>query len=417
MTEKWTLKNRVALLQMLPYDLWNRTGLKRYDQIYLKNTNPRHANYQLIVEKTSIELDLEELFLQKNEIVTDKPDQKIPIITLESRSLLPWSKSLTGRGSLSIPGVLLKHPDKFIYDDDSDQEGDSDLDPITFFRATASPAAQKLARYLAAVPLTLPLMRLVQRVLLPETRQIHLAEVLLSKLVKLGSEAAEKLFENQDGIYYDFVDDVRNRLLRDNYLSETVSIMDTVFRELSVFIDKHTGKTISFQAIVGNPLLLDDVSINEKKYLFASISVDVLGTLGGKYSRVAERIKLHYGKRTAKPIQEESKEEFLTSDFFIGRSAELDTIRTFIESDNASRLLCLHTNGEGGLGKTQLLLRVRSSYQKYEDKVVIWHQLIDFYHLDMQRKMGLIEAIAKQLDLTETLVDIDKYRRKSISSG
>ncbi|CAK8717425.1 hypothetical protein KKHLCK_06580 [Candidatus Electrothrix laxa] len=301
MTEEWTLKNRVALLQMLPYDLWNRTGLKRYDQVYLKNTNPHYANCRFFVEKTSIELELEELsFPNTPEEKRDEAVQKIPIITLESRSLLPWAKMLTGRGGVSIPGVLLQHPDNLIYEDEdnSDRKGDSKVDPITVFRATASPAAQKLARYLAAVPLTLPIMRLVQRVLLPETQQLHLAEVLLSKLVKPNAEKTENLFENPIDIQYEFVGGIRNKLLRDNYLSETVSIMDTVFRELSVFIDKNTGKPISFQAIVGNPLLLDNISVDENKQAFASISVEVLSGLGGKYTQLSQKIKSYFTKNS-----------------------------------------------------------------------------------------------------------------------
>ena len=296
-SEEWSLKNRVTLLQMLPYDLWNRTGLKKYDQVYLRNTNPHHTNDRFLIEKTSINFGLEDLLPKRNSKEKYKQDQKIPIITLESRSLFPWSKSLIGHGGLSIPGVLLQHPDKLIYEEHSEPEMDSQLDPVTVFRATASPEAYKLARYLAAVPLTLPIMRLVQRVLLPETRQIHLAEVILSRLVKIRSETARNLFVNQHGIYYDFVDDIRNRLLRDNYLSETVSVMDTVFRELSVFIDKNTGMPISFQAIVGNPLLINDVLIDDDKHPFASVSVEVLSALGGKYTHLSKVIKSHFAKK------------------------------------------------------------------------------------------------------------------------
>jgi hypothetical protein len=54
---------------------------------------------------------------------------------------------------------------------------------LQVFQATVSPLARQLAGYLAAAPLSRPVMRLVQRVMLPESRQVHLAEVFLSGLL------------------------------------------------------------------------------------------------------------------------------------------------------------------------------------------------------------------------------------------
>jgi hypothetical protein len=44
---------------------------------------------------------------------------------------------------------------------------------LQVFQATVSPLARQLAGYLAAAPLSRPVMRLVQRVMLPESRQVH----------------------------------------------------------------------------------------------------------------------------------------------------------------------------------------------------------------------------------------------------
>ncbi|MDU9051146.1 MAG: tetratricopeptide repeat protein [Candidatus Electrothrix sp. Rat3] len=107
--------------------------------------------------------------------------------------------------------------------------------------------------------------------------------------------------------------------------------------------------------------------------------------------------------------------EYVRSDIFVGRTEEQDAVHSFIQSDNNSRLLCIYSSGEGGFGKTQLLLQVRAAYRQEEENIVVGHQLIDFYHLDMQRKIGVIEALARQLDLTESLHLIAEYRQKSIS--
>lgn len=108
--------------------------------------------------------------------------------------------------------------------------------------------------------------------------------------------------------------------------------------------------------------------------------------------------------------------EYVSSEIFVGRAEEQDTVYRFIQSENNSRLLCIHSDGEGGFGKTQLLLRIRAAYRKEEKNIVIGQQLIDFYHLDMQRKVGLFEALAKQLEVTESVDRIAAYRQKSISS-
>ncbi|WPD24230.1 MAG: hypothetical protein SD837_06650 [Candidatus Electrothrix scaldis] len=105
--------------------------------------------------------------------------------------------------------------------------------------------------------------------------------------------------------------------------------------------------------------------------------------------------------------------EYVSSNIFIGRTEELDTVHTFIQSENNSRLLCIHSNGGGGFGKTQLLLRVRDDYRKEEENIVVGQQLLDFYHLDMQRKVGVLESLAEQLDLTEPLSLITASRQKS----
>ena len=52
------------------------------------------------------------------------------------------------------------------------------------FRASVSPAAYRLAGYLSAAPLTLPVMRLVQESMMPDTGPAELAEFFLSGLLR-----------------------------------------------------------------------------------------------------------------------------------------------------------------------------------------------------------------------------------------
>jgi tetratricopeptide (TPR) repeat protein len=73
------------------------------------------------------------------------------------------------------------------------------------FRSTTSPGAAQLAVYLAAAPLFLPVMQLVQRTMLPDSGPAELSEVMLSGLLRRR--------EGTEGRWYEFADGVHEQLL------------------------------------------------------------------------------------------------------------------------------------------------------------------------------------------------------------
>ncbi|WP_051807479.1 SAV_2336 N-terminal domain-related protein [Streptomyces sp. NRRL F-2664] len=76
---------------------------------------------------------------------------------------------------------------------------------VARFRSSAAPRAVQLAVYLSAAPLTLPVMRLVQRTMLPDSEPSDLAEVLLSGLLRRTGPGP--------GHWYEFVPGVQDVLL------------------------------------------------------------------------------------------------------------------------------------------------------------------------------------------------------------
>ncbi|MFE5721696.1 SAV_2336 N-terminal domain-related protein [Streptomyces erythrochromogenes] len=76
---------------------------------------------------------------------------------------------------------------------------------VARFRSSAAPRSVQLAVYLSAAPLTLPVMRLVQRTMLPDSEPSDLAEVLLSGLLRRSGPGP--------GHWYEFVPGVQDVLL------------------------------------------------------------------------------------------------------------------------------------------------------------------------------------------------------------
>ncbi|MCP4108877.1 MAG: DUF1566 domain-containing protein, partial [Desulfobacteraceae bacterium] len=149
-----------------------------------------------------------------------------------------------------------------------------------------SPEAQKLAAYLAAVPLTLPVMRVVHRVMFPKPRLVHLAEVFLSGLIKMKTSSVYP-----DNIQYDFAEGVRDILISSSRVSETVEVITRVTREVSGFVDRNTGKPLDFQAIIADPSIIDQVLVAEQTKPFATVATSVLSRLGGRYLQLAKRFE------------------------------------------------------------------------------------------------------------------------------
>ncbi|MFJ9820945.1 SAV_2336 N-terminal domain-related protein [Streptomyces sp. NPDC101151] len=114
-----------------------------------------------------------------------------------------------------------------------------DDDALRAFRAGASPGALRLAVYLAAAPLTLPVMQLVQRAMLPDTGPMELAEVLLGGLLR-------QLPGTEDQPCFAYSGRVQDLLLS-SLDQDTAGL---VLKHCSAYVERHFGKgTRNFAAL------------------------------------------------------------------------------------------------------------------------------------------------------------------------
>jgi formylglycine-generating enzyme required for sulfatase activity len=282
--QHWTKHQPLAILSMLPNTLWLRSGLRVGAAVRLVNRNGGS-----ISEVANINLRIHELLIWKDFDLENR--SKIPVLTLEPEVASNWAGFLVGNYNKINGGFIFPHNSDFIRPPQLPQTQISNLnakDRIERFRRISSPLGRKLAGLLMAAPLiSLPVIRLVQEILLRESRPVHTAEVLLGGILKPLTEITTDI--NPDGVIFDeVVPGIRNILLEDAPFSDSRFIFDTI----SDYIEKQIGKSLKeCVALLNQPSSEDDGEKGNLAKAYAAISLKVLKGLGGEYAEFAERVK------------------------------------------------------------------------------------------------------------------------------
>ncbi|MFD0354818.1 SAV_2336 N-terminal domain-related protein [Streptomyces sp. NPDC127110] len=125
----------------------------------------------------------------------------VPVLPPNATALGAWARLVAGLGTGPVPAevgrVLAHHPAAPV---PLPPTARPPRELVRRFRSSAAPGAVQLAVYLAAAPLTLPVMRLVQRTMLPDSEPSDLAEVLLSGLLRRSGEPAAQWYEFVPGV-------------------------------------------------------------------------------------------------------------------------------------------------------------------------------------------------------------------------
>jgi len=156
----------VAVVHTLPPELWEASGIaaQRW-QVTTRRIGSPGASWEITDPVLPPELAVFE---------------GVPAAVLEptAASLHAWARLLASPGAtMELP--LLDRPDRY-----GAVTASQRTDSVQHFRDAATPEAYRLAAHLAAVsPLSVPVMRLVQREV-PTARPSHLAEVFLGGLIR-----------------------------------------------------------------------------------------------------------------------------------------------------------------------------------------------------------------------------------------
>ena len=257
----WGKTGPVAVLQPLPEQMWPRTGLPTAPVLI---TAPvlGTCNSQLRVERRRRRI----------------PGISIPVLGIESDALHAWAHLVAGSASAVRLAVTP------ITGGRQPPSSSADLNEpgiaVERFRASASPQAYQLAVCLSAVPLTLPIMRLVQHFAAPASPTSALAEVILGGLIS----------HTGDGTY-EFLPGIREALLRELRRSELIA----VFAAVSDYITQNAGRAShTFPAIAEYA----DGSVEADAQAFSWVPHAVAARLG------LPNLSPQAQKNTAAPLRE-----------------------------------------------------------------------------------------------------------------
>jgi hypothetical protein len=280
--EIWAKQGSMAIVQMLPKWLWKRTALGRASEVRLQGLNPGDFNQKLIAKEVSLWDELEEM-----------RGVKVPVFTLEPDKVATWAQMLSGKGGIWTLGYVFKldpipvNKGRDLFNLNYGQQNAEQR--VQAFRVTASPMARKLAGLLAAAPaISLPIVRLIQRTLLKDSQQVHVAEVFLGGLLRPLSEINAET--NPDYVQYEFMDGVRELLVDSVPSGYVLNVVDEVSKDVA----KNLGLSLEdFAAVLRNPQQVRDSEIAGGVGYFATVTAQVLRRLGGEYVKVAEELELN----------------------------------------------------------------------------------------------------------------------------
>ncbi|MFJ4671365.1 SAV_2336 N-terminal domain-related protein [Kitasatospora purpeofusca] len=278
-----------AALQVLPRRLWHRTALRT----------------ALVAARASVAGRPVPAFHSDAALPGIPPGSRgaearaairwLPVLEVDADWITPWADLTAGRTSGWTPMLaapIAGMPERQRPTRTAGTPA-TPAERVARFRAGSSPAAYRLACHLAAAPLSLPVMRLVQRATVPESGQTDLAELFLSGLIAPRGGAAT----DPDEQVYDFRSGVRKELLAELTRTEAVQVLEHVLTKVSGRVAATFGGTRDFRAVARLVGAVDvgeeaggEVRLSARSLPFAEVAVTVLASAGGQHAALAEKL-------------------------------------------------------------------------------------------------------------------------------
>jgi len=252
---QWGEHTPVAVIQVLPPGAWAHTAIGEPSSV-LRSPRGGLAAAAWRVERGWWAPD------------APSPSITVPVVPLDPAEVLSWARMLMAMGGVTYPGVVLSAIPSASFAGSEKESAESNPQvAVDSFRAMVSPEAFQLACYLAAAPLTLPVMRLVQQSMFRDhARQFHLAEFFLGGLIRKVEDGKEP-----DETTYEFLEGIQP------ILAESLQRADAfeVVRKVSKFIEERIGQPLDWKALT--PDADGKERLPEAALPFARVAREILG--------------------------------------------------------------------------------------------------------------------------------------------
>ncbi len=235
----WGKNCAVVIAQVLSERLWPRTPLG-WPEAEIKTVSPGSVNASLQLTENWWRVWGDQA----------APLIPVPVIGLNPNTIERWARMLMQPGAV-YRAALFSAPSGEIEIAASPAEPkrqfDSPAARVDNFKALVSLETYRLAIYLSLLPLTLPVMRLVQMSMIANPKQEQLAELLLGGVIERVNPSANSLPE--DEVDYDFYQGVREVLEERIYTDEVGELLRVIGEYLG---ERMTGKS-GFTALLPHP--------------------------------------------------------------------------------------------------------------------------------------------------------------------
>ncbi len=284
----WTAHLPTVLFQVFPERLWERTGLNQTIQAAMSAKSDAIASDQL----QAIALASRDRRYVAAERRVNAPIQ-LPIITADAEQLNTWARMMMGDPKARVPGGIWFPP---VNQTDPASElpsvGARSQSPFETFWMTSSPLAKRLAGLLAVAPVvTLPIVRLIQRSMLPQSRAVHVAEVWMGGILTVrGDRLPTKANDPEtERIIYQFVDDeTRDRLGETEGQVHRLLVID----KTSQYVAQYFG--LSLEEFSARLCLRDRSGLSDQEAeffeTFGELMAKDLRQMGDRYAQMADLI-------------------------------------------------------------------------------------------------------------------------------
>ncbi|MCP4368366.1 MAG: hypothetical protein GY797_09700, partial [Deltaproteobacteria bacterium] len=159
---------------------------------------------------------------------------------------------------------------------------------------------------------------------------------------------------------------------------------------------ERTNLRMEYQQIKDNSRILAHVLYGDEEKLRQKIAQDI------RNQKISERDSGKILPGVFQWLKQELQITEITtervgSELFVGFKEVLERFKQALSSESEIQMLNVHTNGDGGLGKTHLLLRMRKHCASVSDGVVFAKEIIDFYDIESHSRFGVIQQIVNNL--------------------